>query len=82
MDYMNDPDYGETDDRPKVCAAISYKKGPGGDSDHNFKLHYVDWDNYVYQTIPSQLNYAFDHYQNYIDRNSYTMYARESYSFF
>jgi hypothetical protein len=45
---MTHPDYGVADDRPRLCAAISYQKGPGGDSDHNFKLHYVDWDNYKY----------------------------------
>ncbi len=47
-EYMAHPDYGIADDRPKLCAAISYKRGAGGESDHNFKLHYVDWDNYKY----------------------------------
>ncbi len=40
LEYINDPDYGKVDDRPKLCAGISYHKGPSGDpDDHHFKIH-------------------------------------------
>ena len=79
-DYMSDPKYGQQTDMPLLCAAISYTRGDDGS--HVFKLHHHDYDNYNYQTIPSQLNYAVDRFISLIQRPAYTLYARQSYSYF
>jgi len=52
-DYMSDPEYGKNEDMPYMCAGISYQQGPGGPDDHEFKLHYNDWENYYFSMIPN-----------------------------
>ena len=45
---MTHPEYGKADDRPALCAGISYAQGPDGAGDHRFKLHFNDWEDFDY----------------------------------
>ncbi len=45
MDYINDPDYGTVDDRPALCAGVTYFWNDETNS-HDFKFHYTDWEDY------------------------------------
>ena len=58
--YIEDPDYGQTDDRPYLCAAVTYTSSE--QDSHEFKLHFSDWAGYSYTNLPSQLNMPVDKY--------------------